>query len=331
MGYLTDFPNGVSSFGTPVVGGLNFGLTYFVDGTNGNDLNAGTSYDEAFATIQAAVTKQIANTNSLGDVIYVLPGTYAESVYAPTFNNCSLIGTGVSADAVIIAPTAGHGFLVGIEGVASVKMTNSLIKNITFRTASTTNTTWAALSIAYMTNSVIEDCKFFGTTVTGYDASATIGLQIGNRTDTPWEFSEFNRISRCEFGTSAGRNKELGIGLIVGSYVTANPEYRGWKSCTIEDCIFGCYDTGIMLETGASSCNGSVIRRNAVTGHQGGVGVNVGIISKSTDGTDTMMMLIDNRITCISDALSNFEIWNTQGNISAIGSASPVGELPVSS
>ena len=328
---FTNFPNGITSFGVPVFGGGGmgpiFGKTYFVDGTNGSDDNPGT-FETPKATIQAAVTLQIANSSGLGDVIYIMPGTYAESIYAPTLNDVSLIGT--SADSVIIAPTAGHGLLVGLEGVASLKMTRSLIKNITFLTATGTNTTWAALGIAYVTDSTIEDCRFLGTTTTGYNASATIGLQIGNRTDTPWEFSERLTVRRCRFGTQGSRLQELGIGLHVGSFVTANPSYRGFALNLIEDNIFGCYDTGIKMQTGSVSCGGTVIRRNVITGHQGGVGGNIGIRSEADgdDGTDTMCMVIDNRITSISDAISGFEIWNTQGNIIAINGSSPVGELP---
>ncbi len=321
---LGGIPVGNSGYNYP-----HLGNDWYVDGTNGLAGNSGRVPNKPLKTIQQAVTKQIADPSSFGDFIYIKRGTYPEAVYAPELTNVSLIGE--SATSVVIAPTDSHALLVGVEGVASVKMTNSVIKNITFLTPSTSNVTWAALGIAYMTGSVIEDCRFLGTTTTGYDAAATHGLQIGNRTETAWEFSEFNRISRCHFGTQGSRLQELGIGIQIGAYGSAAPAHRGFANNLIEDCILGCYDTGIMLQTGSVSNGGTIIRRNTITGHQGGVGVNVGIISKATDGTDTMTMINDNRITCISDAISNFEIWNTQGNIVAIGSASPVGELPVSS
>jgi hypothetical protein len=72
---LTNFPNGVSSFGSPSLGNRftnPWSTHYFVDGDNGSD----TAYDglsptTAFKTIQAAVT---ASTG--GDVIYIRPKTY---------------------------------------------------------------------------------------------------------------------------------------------------------------------------------------------------------------------------------------------------------------
>jgi hypothetical protein len=274
------------------------------------------------AYIHYTIADALANTTaSRNDVVVILPGTYAESVAVASLNSTHLIG--FSANSVIIAPTASHALLVGADGTASSTMTNSLIKNITFYTPSTSNPTYAALCIAYMTKSVIEDCKFMGTTVTGFQPSETVGLQISNRTYTEWEFHEHSRISRCEFTTSAARTKELGIAIRVGAATNTTPSYRGFKSMIIEDCIIGAYDTGILLNTGASSCNGSVIRRNIITSHQGGSGPNEGIVSQADDGTDALCMLVDNKITAISDCIKNFSACNCQGNIVSVGTATP--------
>jgi hypothetical protein len=295
-----------------------------VDGTNGSDGDTGLEPTRAFKTIQRAFTVQLADTTGKGDVIYVLPGTYAESITTSAMTNVLLIGA--SADSVIIAPTTSHGLLVGADGATASTMTNSVIKNITFLSPSTSNTTYAALTIGYMTKSVIEDCKFKGTTNTGTGASATTGLRIGNETDTAWEFHEHSRVSRCEFTANAGRTTQLGVGIFVGANTTANPEYKGFKSMIIEDCLIGAKDRGIYLMTGSSSCNGSIIRRNYITGHEG-AGTGVGIMSGSTDGTDTCMMIIDNRIIAINDGILNFSTGNVQGNIVALNtSGTPAAE-----
>ena len=274
------------------------------------------------SNIHFAIDEAIeAMTSDRNDCLLIYPGTYAESVSLANLNGKHILGT--QANGVIIAPTAGHGMLIGVDGTDSVTMSNSTLKNITFLTASTTNTTYAALTIAYMIKSVIEDCKFKGTTTTGYDPSHTIGLQIGNRTDTPWEFHEHCRISRNEFTSNGGRVQELGRAIQVGANTTANPEYKGFKSMIIEDNLISAYDAGIFLQTGASSCNGSVIRRNIITSQQGGIGPDIGITSESGDGTDAMMMLVDNRITAIADCIRNFSACNTQGNIVAVGAATP--------
>ena len=303
-----------------------FGTHWFVDGTNGRDGNPGTSKMEPLQTIQAAVTAQIAYTTGLGDVIWIMPGTYAETVYAPTLTNVQLIGVGVSADAVTIAPTDGHALLVGVDESDTATMTNSAIRNMTFLTPSTSNATYAAMTIGYMLKSVVEGCKFKGTTITGYDPTHTIGLQIGNMTDTPWEFHEHSRISGCEFTSNAGRNTELGRAIQVGASTQANPEYKGFKSMIIEDCIISAYDAAIFLQTGSSSCNGSVIRRNIITSQQGGIGPDIGITSESGDGTDLMCMIVDNRITAIADCIRNFSNCNTINNITAVGGGDPADE-----
>ena len=46
---ITNFPNGISSFGVPLIGGAKLadmsGTIYFVDGNAGNDGNDGLSWD----------------------------------------------------------------------------------------------------------------------------------------------------------------------------------------------------------------------------------------------------------------------------------------------
>ena len=74
MGYITNFPNGVSSFGNPSSGNRfsnPWSTHYFVDGDNGNDSFDGLSPTTAFKTIQGAVTAATG-----GDVIYIRPKTY---------------------------------------------------------------------------------------------------------------------------------------------------------------------------------------------------------------------------------------------------------------
>lgn len=70
---LTNFPNGVSSFGVPVlpgVAGLPFtGNAYFVDPATGSDGNNGLSPNRAFATLYKA---HAACTDGNNDVVYLI-------------------------------------------------------------------------------------------------------------------------------------------------------------------------------------------------------------------------------------------------------------------
>ena len=312
-----------------VVGGYNstiFGKQYFVDGTYGSTSAPGT-FDEPLSLIQAAVTRQIAESQGRGDVIYVAPGTYAETIYASELTNVWLQGTGFSPEAVIVAPTDDHALLVGVDAAggtaAGSTMTNSAISNMTFLTPSTSSVVRAAVLVGVMTKSVIEDVHFKGTTVTGTGALATIGLQIGHRTDAEWEFHEHSRISRCLFTSNAGRTTQPGIGIEVGSHTKASPTYSGFKSMIIEDCIISAKDRGIRLNVGGSSCGGSVIRRNEMIAQETG-GVGVGIEHVPAD--DTLCMIHENRIVYIQDAIAGFTTGNVQGNIVAKYNVEPTDE-----
>lgn len=81
---ITKYPNGVSSFGVPVLSGADeviTGQVFFVcnrSGANGSDGNPGTSPDSPLATVDAAIGLC---QSGRGDKIYVLPG-HAETVTA---------------------------------------------------------------------------------------------------------------------------------------------------------------------------------------------------------------------------------------------------------
>jgi hypothetical protein len=77
MGY-TNFPNGVTSFGVPVMGNgvpFTYGKYYFVNSDRGSDGNNGLSADQPFATISKAYT---AVTSGNHDVI-ILSGNAAHA------------------------------------------------------------------------------------------------------------------------------------------------------------------------------------------------------------------------------------------------------------
>lgn len=67
--------------------GLTTGNRWFVDSSNGDSANGGTSPDNAMATIDQAINKA---TASEGDIIYVLPG-HAETITAAGID-CDKIG-----------------------------------------------------------------------------------------------------------------------------------------------------------------------------------------------------------------------------------------------
>lgn len=90
---LTNFPNGVSSFGVPVLGSSDYVTTgdyYFVDSgaTNSSDGNLGTDPGAPLATLNGAMDKV---TASNGDIVFLMPG-HAENVSTATSQVCDVAG-----------------------------------------------------------------------------------------------------------------------------------------------------------------------------------------------------------------------------------------------
>lgn len=121
---LTNYPNGISSFGVPVIGGAAMPLTgthFFVDPVNGVDGNSGKSVDRPFQTLARAHTKATAGKN---DVVYLMgngatSGTARQDVaLAWSKNAVHLIG--------IAAPTrvAGRARIAATSGVDFTPMVN---------------------------------------------------------------------------------------------------------------------------------------------------------------------------------------------------------------
>ncbi len=81
MADLTNFPNGVSSFGMPV---LPYGIPpggniYFLDPANGNDGNSGEIPAQAFASFEAGYAALTANQN---DVLFYIAGSSGTNLTA---------------------------------------------------------------------------------------------------------------------------------------------------------------------------------------------------------------------------------------------------------
>src|SRR4051812_2686908 len=94
---LTNFPNGVGSFGIPVVPGaprIFTGTAYFVcnlTNKNGSDGNSGLTPAQPLATVAKALTLVTANND---DVIYVMQG-HAENIASASAIACSVAGVSI--------------------------------------------------------------------------------------------------------------------------------------------------------------------------------------------------------------------------------------------
>jgi hypothetical protein len=117
---IVNYPNGLASFGMPVLGGGftlptmgRLGKVFFVDPARGSDGNRGTSMERPFATVSKAYSL---TTDKAGDVIYLLndgntSGTSRDAATITWANdNTHLVGLGaptlLSQRARISPPTA---------------------------------------------------------------------------------------------------------------------------------------------------------------------------------------------------------------------------------
>lgn len=91
---LTNFPNGIASFGLPVLPGVDrpyAGKAYFVcnlTNSNGSNSNSGLKPSEPFSTLAYAVTQVTSNND---DVIFVMQG-HAETIAAAAGIACASSG-----------------------------------------------------------------------------------------------------------------------------------------------------------------------------------------------------------------------------------------------
>lgn len=139
---LTNFPNGITSFGVPIFGGSmtiplfgSRGRVFFVDPARGNDNNPGT-FEQPLDTVSAAYAK---TTDGYGDVIYLLndgtaAGTARESATLTwAKSNTHLIGLcapSVMSQRARISPTTSATAIV--TPMLKVTGHGNLFQNISF-------------------------------------------------------------------------------------------------------------------------------------------------------------------------------------------------------
>lgn len=253
---LTAFPNGVSSFGVPVMPGVSglvaMNKVYFVDGVSGSDGNSGLSIDQPFATIQKAV-----NTVVHRDAILVLPhvaaaADYDETVTTPlnnatsgnAANNVTLMGVSSATygyDAPQIFPNTGAGNCLvvrapgwRISGLTfAVPTTSTACISMTLdQAAHTDNTSWPV-------GVQVDHCRFRGVVAAGVGitwAGAGHNYRILNNI-----FELFT--DNCLEATNTGI-KAVGGSLIQGNYFQDSTRYigmgpRGFRDSFILGNYFG--------------------------------------------------------------------------------------------
>ena len=308
----TNYPAGITSFGVPLPGALNniYGTYFFVDGTNGSDGNNGLSRDEAFATVQKAITTQGLFSTGLIDAIIVFPGTYVESLTG-ALTTVNLIGVGWTL--VTIAPTISNAYTGAV--------TDSVVSGIQFLEPTAAATVTSAFSASSLRGSLIADCAFTGKTGT----AESTGLRVGSDTSAASEAMFQSVITRNVFDASGGRTKEWGVGISIGpSNATTDAATRVFSYSEISFNQVWSEEVGIRVVTNAAN-GGGIIKNNILGSRQntGGSGIGIG---HAGDSTDILSKVIDNRINCGTDGIAGFTTGNVQGNIVSIDGNTPAAE-----
>lgn len=247
---LTNFPNGISSFGMPVIGSgpvFTTGDIYFVDSVNGSDDNDGKDKDRAKATIDSAINKCTANQ---GDYIIVMPN-HAETLTAAAgidldVAGITVIGIGFGENRPVI--TLGTATAADID----VDAADITIKNIQF------TLTIDSLTAALDVNSkdfLMEDCEF-RSDEGGTKAQMLIAVDVDGGTANACDRAAFRR---CKFTSeTAGAASAIKLTEVQEGVI-------------IEDCtFFGDYsDAAIHNPTGKVLTNLQIVNnivRNLQTG-----------------------------------------------------------------
>lgn len=187
---LTNYPNGLTSFGIPLVGNgiipSNVGTYWFVNGTTGIDGNSGLDTEESFKTIQYAVDQSNSN-----DVILIAPGSYDETVtISRTLTGLALVGLGNLGDVRIAPTTVNAGGL--IFNADNVTLINMVIDGEAGATASVTGS--GSRFRAY-------SCRFEGSETAGagfITRAGTVAQIAAGTAGTAVDVNFYN----CEFARS---------------------------------------------------------------------------------------------------------------------------------
>jgi len=295
-------------------------LDYYVDGTDGNDTaHSGKSWEGAFKTIQVAITAQIANNSGKGDIIWVAPGSYAESLTG-TLSKVQIIGTncGGTTHAVSIRPTESYSY--------TGSMTDSAFRNIMFMSPSTNNKTYPAVLLTYMGYSVIDSCTFIGR-----DTTCVEGLQFGATADgTTVIKCDFSQITNNQFTSFYGASSEFSHGIKIGTTTGTNGAYRQMWHSLIANNVIHARTIGIWLGCGPATAAGTVIRNNWIGSDDSGHGcTSYGIGGLATGAAAMHGLIVADNYIMAADGLYQIGVGNSFNNFISASSASVVCELPV--
>ena len=307
---------------TNAIGSECYGTTWYVCGRSGSNGNDGLTPRKAFATIQHALSTQIAHRATQvrgydwGDRIVVFPSTYVES----------LTGTMTNVEITGIQTGGGASHLASIRPASSYSytgsMTDSAFRNMIFMSPSTTNTEYAAIMPTYMGYSAIENCF-----ICGRAAGSVAGIQLGSPTnDTTVVKCDYSSISNNTISTFYGSGCQFTYGIQHGPTAGNNSAYKQILGTMIANNKITAKTTGISISGGVAKNYGSVIGGNVIDSFESSAGPTYGIVSQVQ--SQDAPLVINNYIKAVTDCIQNFLDENVWGNFCSLNQATPVRENP---
>lgn len=236
----TNYPNGVSSFGVPVMGGSSVPTTtgryIFVSSTTGSNGNTGLSATAPKATLAGA---QTVATASVGDTVIVMP-SHAETV------------------------TAAAGIALSKAGISYVGLGNGATRpSISFTTATTATMTVTGASVN------IDGFRYLQT----FDAIVSpLVLSADSTTLTNSYFSTATstaQVTQMILTTAGANNLTIAGNRFVGTIDAGNTAavtlVGGDNATIIDNDFMGAYSSGVGAIQSITTLNTNVvIRRNTI-------------------------------------------------------------------
>jgi hypothetical protein len=259
MGSLTNFPNGLTSFGVPVLPVMTVGNTFFVDSATGaNTANQGKSPKTPFATLDYAIGRC---TASKGNVIIVAAG-HTETVTAAIALDVAGItilglGNGDNRPSFTLTATAAPAITISADDQKIINLRfycatagTSYLKNLMRVAASDVEVSNCEFKINQVVTHTVrvvsgdkvsfKDCVFInmyapGTGAAGVKAQQAI-LNIGGTRML---------VKGCRFNDTHADKAHRWKACVEGGKLTA--------SLNVEDCDFVCRGVATATRTAGAS------------------------------------------------------------------------------
>lgn len=228
---LTNFPNGITSFGAPVTPLMGFtGNFYWVKPASGNDARDGLSPDNAFRTLSKALDSATANNN---DVVFLV----AESNTASATTDYQSTVLNWNKDAVHLigvnaTPFVGQRSRISnlstataiVDGLFIVSADNCLIANIAiFQGQGSTNPTGASIAMVVSgERNRIVNCQVSGIGHTELDDATSRSLLVSGSENT---------FENCY----------IGLDTVIRATATAEVELSTAARTVFKDCMINSY------------------------------------------------------------------------------------------